>query len=210
MSFAHQLIMSGALYVLFFPLALLTARAAMNPGVPLLMAAPSDTPSGSSAAETPADPVRARAEQLAETDGLDWETACVRAERERDGVPQPQQRPEPQPDRCETVPAMCMGQVDAELRVFSADGETADMALCVLGETVARGSGFNRPQIGPYTWFDVPTAELLGTFGAFLSHALESSEPDARDGWPVLTDAAADWTDALLILGEPADADGAE
>ena len=104
------------------------------------------------------------------------------------------------PDRIIVVPSPFIDGFDAALRVFSPDGETATMSLSVGLEIIARGEGFRRPEIGPYTWLDAPESEVIGTFGAFLSHALESSEDDARDGWSILTDAAGDWSDALGVV----------
>jgi hypothetical protein len=105
-------------------------------------------------------------------------------------------------DRIIVVPSMYMGQIDAALRVYSDDGETAAITLSVGTTIVARGETFRRPEIGPHTWLDANEREVMATFGAFLAHAVESTEDDAREGWPILTDAASDWTDALAIAGE--------
>jgi hypothetical protein len=106
------------------------------------------------------------------------------------------------PDRIIAIPALYVDTPDAALRVFSADGETASITLAIGTRIIARGETFRRPEIGPYTWFDAPEAEIVDTFGAFLAHAFESSEPDARDGWPILEDEASDWADAMALYGE--------
>jgi hypothetical protein len=105
-----------------------------------------------------------------------------------------------------TIPAPYMGGIDATLTVESdAYGDRFAMELAVLGQPIARGEGF-----GPGAACDFATsddddarhlAHTVDTFGVFLSHALESTEEDARDGWPILTDAASDWTDALICFG---------
>jgi hypothetical protein len=115
----------------------------------------------------------------------------------------PEPLPEITPDRTIIVPAQYMGQIDAELLIDSPDGETATIALHVAGRELARGETFRRPESGPYTWHDAPESEVCATFGAFLTHAFESREPDAREGWPILTDGASDWCDALTLAGEP-------
>lgn len=107
------------------------------------------------------------------------------------------------PDRTIAIPSPRTDMTDAELCVYSADGgETAEMILRASGQTIAHGAGFRVAECGRWTWLDMPPAELSSTFGAFMAHAVESSETDARDGWPTLTDAASDWTDALALLGE--------
>jgi hypothetical protein len=103
------------------------------------------------------------------------------------------------PDRTIVVPAPLMGMVDASLELESADGEAGDMSLIVAGETVARGEGFRAAQVGP-SLLELPDERLAGMFGAFLAHALESAEADARSGWSVLDDRASDWTDALAMM----------
>ena len=106
------------------------------------------------------------------------------------------------PDRIIVIPSPYMGGIDARLSIYSDDGEEATISLSVALEIIARGETFRRPEIGRWTWWDAPEEEVIATFGAFLSHALESSEDDARDGWPILTDAASDWADELAILGD--------
>jgi hypothetical protein len=105
------------------------------------------------------------------------------------------------PDRIIVVPSPFRDGFPARLSIFSPDGETATMSLSVGLEIIARGEGFRRPQYGPFTWLDAPESSVVDTFGAFLAHALESSEDDARDGWSILTDAASDWADELVSLG---------
>ncbi|MEJ7786175.1 MAG: hypothetical protein WKF96_15320 [Solirubrobacteraceae bacterium] len=97
------------------------------------------------------------------------------------------------------VPALTIGAADAVLGIETSDGETASMALLVNGSTVARGEGFRVAEAGPWTWLDMPEREVVETFAAFLSHAVESSDEDAREAWPILTDEAAEWTDALSL-----------
>jgi hypothetical protein len=102
------------------------------------------------------------------------------------------------------IPALYMGGVDATLTVESdAYGDRYTMTLAMLGRPLARGEGF-----GPGVALDFATSDddnpanvalTVGTFGAFLAHALESSEDDAREGWSVLEDDASDWTDALTL-----------
>jgi hypothetical protein len=106
------------------------------------------------------------------------------------------------PDRIIVIPSPFMGGIDAALRIFSPDGETATISLSVALEIIARGHDFRRPQVGRWTWLDAPEAEVVATFGAFLAYALESSEDGARDGWQILTDAASDWSDALALYGD--------
>jgi hypothetical protein len=105
------------------------------------------------------------------------------------------------------IPALYMGGVDATLTVESdAYGDRYTMTLAMLGRPLARGEGF-----GPGVALDFATSDddnpanvalTVSTFGAFLSHALESSEDDAREGWSILTDDASDWADALTLHGE--------
>lgn len=97
------------------------------------------------------------------------------------------------------VPALTIGAADAVLGIETSNGEQASMALLVNGATVARGEGFRVAEAGRWTWLDMPEREVVETFGSFLSHAIESSDEDAREGWPVLSDEAADWTDALSL-----------
>jgi hypothetical protein len=106
-----------------------------------------------------------------------------------------------------TIPALYMGGVDATLTVEpNAYGDRYTMTLAVLGRPLARAEGF-----GPGVALDFATSDddnpanvalTVSTFGAFLSHALESSEDDAREGWSILTDDASDWADALTLHGE--------
>jgi hypothetical protein len=105
------------------------------------------------------------------------------------------------PDRTIIVPATYMGQIDAVLALETGDGESGTMELSVAGTIVARGEGFGAAQIGP-SLLEMSDEALASMFGAFLAHALESSEPDARDGWPILADEASDWTYALADLAD--------
>jgi hypothetical protein len=104
-------------------------------------------------------------------------------------------------DRAITVEASYIGQPDAILTLDTPDGERGDMTLTVAGEIVARGEGFGAAEIGP-SLLELSDGQLAGLFGAFLAYALESSEDGAQDAWPVLTDAAGDWTDALALMEE--------
>ncbi len=104
------------------------------------------------------------------------------------------------PDRIIAVPSPFMGGIGADLAITSDDGETATIALIVAGETIAQADEFRRPQIGPWTWFDAPAADVIGTFGAFLSHAFEDGA--FRADWTICDDRAADWCDELAILGD--------
>lgn len=106
-------------------------------------------------------------------------------------------------DRTITIPSQYMGGIDATLELETPDGERGDMTLSVAGEIVARGEGFGAAQVGP-SLLEQSDERLADLFGSFLSHALESSDDDARDGWPILTDAASDWTDALTLMEEDA------
>jgi hypothetical protein len=104
-------------------------------------------------------------------------------------------------DRAIAIPSPYMGGIDAVLTLETPDGERGDMELSVAGQIVARGEDFHAPQVGP-SLLEQSDESLVALFGAFLSHAFESSEDDARDGWPILADAASDWTDALAMFGE--------
>jgi hypothetical protein len=106
-----------------------------------------------------------------------------------------------------TIPAPYVGMPDARLTVDTDDHERYSMTLTSGdGEIIARGEGFGPGGMRDFATSDDADAEhrahTVGTFSAFLAHALESSEDGARDGWPILTDAASDWTDALAIHGE--------
>jgi hypothetical protein len=103
-----------------------------------------------------------------------------------------------------TIPAQYMGAVDATLTVESDSyGDRYSMTLAVLDRVIARGEGFGPGAACDFATSDEDDARHLAhtvdTFGAFLAHALESSEDDAREGWSVLTDDASDWVDALTI-----------
>jgi hypothetical protein len=100
------------------------------------------------------------------------------------------------------VPALTIGAADAVLGIETSTGETASMTLLVNGSTIAHGVGFRVAEVGRWTWLDMPEREVVETFGSFLSHAVESSDEDAREAWPTLTDEAADWTDALRLYAE--------
>jgi len=100
------------------------------------------------------------------------------------------------------VPSDRAGVADARLIIGTTNGEAATMALLVNGAAVAVGVDFGVAECGRWTWLDMPEREAVETFGAFLSHAVESSEADAREGWPTLTDEAADWLDALTLYAE--------
>lgn len=101
------------------------------------------------------------------------------------------------PDRTITIPAQFVGQPDAELRIVTADGEEASMSLVLGGRILALGQGFRVARVGPHTWLDMPEEQVACMFGAFLADAFESSK---GDGWPVLTDEASEWTEALAIM----------
>lgn len=107
----------------------------------------------------------------------------------------------PSADRFIIVPAYYVNQSDATLILETPNGERGDLSLYVAGRCVARGEGFGAHQSGP-SLLEMTDARLAGMFGAFLSHALESSEDGARSGWPTLTDDASDWTDALSMMEE--------
>lgn len=97
-----------------------------------------------------------------------------------------------------TIPSLYIGTPDASLEV-EADcyGDSYTMTLRAAdGHVIASAGGF-RP--GACRDFG-PDAHTAGTFGAFLSHALESSDDDARAGWDVITDDASDWADALALM----------
>jgi len=102
-------------------------------------------------------------------------------------------------DRRITIPSLYMGQPDAELTLETPDGERGTMTLTVAGEVLASADDFNAPRIG-LSLLEQSDARLAGLFGGFLAYALESSDPDARDGWQVLRDEASDWTDALALM----------
>jgi hypothetical protein len=101
-----------------------------------------------------------------------------------------------------TIPALTIDMADAVLGIETLDGETATMALLVNAQPVAVGEGFRVAHAGRWTWFDMPAAEVVGTFSGFLDHAIESSDDEAREAWSTLTDDAADWTDALALYGD--------
>lgn len=107
----------------------------------------------------------------------------------------------PAGDRFVNVPAPYIGQPDATLVLETDNGERGDMTLYVAGRVVARGEGFGAAQVGP-SLLEMESGELAEMFGAFLSHALESGEDDARAGWSVLTDDASEWCDALSMMEE--------
>jgi hypothetical protein len=103
-----------------------------------------------------------------------------------------------------TIPAQYMGAIDATLTVEpDAYGDRFTMTLAVLDHVIARGESFSPGAACDFATSDDDDARHLGhtvgTFGAFLAHALESSEDDAREGWSVLEDDASDWTDALTL-----------
>jgi len=102
-------------------------------------------------------------------------------------------------DRSITIPAMYVGQSDAELTLETPDaGESAEITLwSVKGEVIAQADDFRAAQIGP-SLLEVSDRQLAEMFGAFLAHAL--ADDDAREGWKVLTDDASDWTDALALF----------
>jgi hypothetical protein len=106
--------------------------------------------------------------------------------------------PQPTADRVVIVPAKYIGQSAGRLELETPDGETGTITLRVSGAPVAIGTGFRAPVCG-YSLLEMHPARLAGMFGAFLTHALESSEPNARDGWE-LADSASDWADALTLL----------
>jgi len=105
------------------------------------------------------------------------------------------------PARTIDVPSAWIDTPPASLTIDTTDGETASMALVLDGVTLALGEGFRVAECGRWTWLDLDEREVVETFGSFLAHAVESSEP-AREGWPVLTDEAADWVDALSLYAE--------
>lgn len=105
-------------------------------------------------------------------------------------------------DRTIIIPAPYVGMPDAVLTLETPDGERGDMALSVASVIIARGEDFCAAQVGP-SLLEQSDSRLAALFGGFLGHALESSEPDARDGWSVLDDEqASDWTDALALFGD--------
>lgn len=108
------------------------------------------------------------------------------------------------PARTITIPADYYGEHDAELNLYTDDGEVGTMSLAVDGCELARGEGFRAASFGP-NLLELSDARLAGMFGAFLAHALESSEPDAQDGWSLLTEDAAAWTDTLALMEEGAE-----
>ena len=80
----------------------------------------------------------------------------------------------------------------ASLTIDTSDGETATMALVLDGVTLALGEDFGAAEVSYWTWLDMPEADVRETFASFLADAFESSDEDAREGWPVLTDEAQD------------------
>ena len=106
------------------------------------------------------------------------------------------------PARTIDVPSDRIDTPPASLTIETSDGETASMALVVEGVTLALGEGFRVGEAGRWTWLDMPASEIVDTFGSFLSHAFESSDEDAREGWPTLTDEAEAWVDALTVYDE--------
>jgi hypothetical protein len=103
-----------------------------------------------------------------------------------------------------TVPAPYVGMDDATLTVDTDDGERYRMTLTRAdGHVIADADGF-RPGAG----FDFGAHRpgmTAGTFGAFLAHALESTETgedDPRRDWDIIADDASDWTDALALMEE--------
>ena len=100
------------------------------------------------------------------------------------------------------VPSLYRGTPDASLTLPTWDAEEAVMALSVDDRDVAVGEGFGVPAAGTHDWLTCDDSYVLATFGAFLAHAIESSDDDAREGWPVLTEDAADWVDALTLYSD--------
>jgi hypothetical protein len=96
------------------------------------------------------------------------------------------------------IPATRVGEPAARLELDTADGESGAITLRVSGAILAFATGFRAPQYGA-SLLEMTDAHLAGMFGGFLAHALESTEPGARDGW-TLTDTASDWVDALTLL----------
>lgn len=105
------------------------------------------------------------------------------------------------PDRTITIPASYMGEQDATLTLDTPDGERGNMTLELDGCTIAAGEDFRAASFGP-SLLEMSDGELAGMFGGFLAHALESSEEGARAGWSILSDDAAEWTDALALMDE--------
>jgi hypothetical protein len=105
-------------------------------------------------------------------------------------------------DRTIIVPSPFMGGIDAILEVDSPDGETAHMTLSAAGEVLAAAGEFRRAEVGRWTWLDAPEGEIAGTFGAFLTAALEYEEgSEERSGWDILDDSrAGDYAISLYEL----------
>lgn len=107
-------------------------------------------------------------------------------------------------DRIITIPGLPW-----ELRIYCdtiGDYDRARIALIDTsldgGTVVAHGRGFGRPEHGAWTWLDAPRRDVIGTFIGFLDHAIESDEPDAREGWIVIDDEIVhNYTETLWLEG---------
>lgn len=98
------------------------------------------------------------------------------------------------------VRTMYVGTPDATLEVEPDEyGDSYTMTLRAAdGHVIASASQF-RPGAGQ-DFGDDHAANTVGTFGAFLSAALEDEEFAAS--WETIADDASDWADALVLMGE--------
>lgn len=108
------------------------------------------------------------------------------------------------PDRSIAIPGSYYDDSHALLNLETPDnGESGTMSLEVDGCTLACGEGFRAASFGP-SLLEMSEARLAGMFGAFLAHTLESSDAEDREGWSILTDDAAAYTDTLALMDDGA------
>ena len=109
--------------------------------------------------------------------------------------------PRRSPGRVVIVPGPYVDSPAGRLELETPDaGETGHLVLTAAGAIIAAGGTFRAPEYGA-SLLEQSSASLAGMFGAFLSHALESSEPDAREGWAeIRDDSAGAWADALATF----------
>ncbi len=106
------------------------------------------------------------------------------------------------------VPADTVGYPDALLTITVADNQTTDRESALFSLLIDHrlvASTTLNSAIGQ-DWSLRSNAEVCSTFESFLSHALDSDEPDAQDGWVLVFDGmhdAGDYVSSLCDLAIP-------